>query len=248
MKKIYYLIFLAIGVSGCSVESIDSTENLLTADASAKIKAANTSTLVFLESVCAGEETLITVNFNQKTNTQGNNLPTNVKVDLMVDGEWTDIYRNNVNDVTSVSFNYTFDIAKDYTLRYSAEGGPWNPNQILTVVNCNSCEESFSYTSNENGSYTFTYIPAEDMDDAIVVFTFAQSVVASGYDWPNWNGTSSTRTETMDLDACSVYKWTVFLSGDCSGNSPNSNIWTDFKVNEVSKKNDNTPNLTQSCR
>ncbi len=33
MKKFTYLLFLAIGVTACSVESIDSTENLLTADA-----------------------------------------------------------------------------------------------------------------------------------------------------------------------------------------------------------------------
>lgn len=32
MKKFTYLLFLALGVTACSVESIDSTENLLTAD------------------------------------------------------------------------------------------------------------------------------------------------------------------------------------------------------------------------
>ncbi len=32
MKKLTYLLFLAIGVTACSVESMDSTENLLTAD------------------------------------------------------------------------------------------------------------------------------------------------------------------------------------------------------------------------
>jgi hypothetical protein len=33
MKKLIYVAFLAIGITGCSVESLDSTDNLLTADA-----------------------------------------------------------------------------------------------------------------------------------------------------------------------------------------------------------------------
>ncbi len=248
MKKIYYLIFLAIGLSGCSVESLDSTEEFTTADASAKIKVANTSTMVFLESVCAGEETLITVNFNQKTNSQGKNLPTNVKVDLLVDGEWTDIYRNNVNDLTSISFNYTFEVAKEYTLRFSAEEGPWNANQILTVNEC--CTESFSYIDNENGTYIFTYQVGEVMDDAELVFTFAQSAYVSGLseDFSQNGQNGQTYKATMDLQKCDVLEYTITLQANCSGNSPNSNVWTDFKVNDVSKKNTNTPTLVQSCR
>ncbi len=247
MKKIYYLIFLAIGVSGCSVESLDSTENLLTADASAKIKVANTSTMIFLESVCAGEETLITVNFDQKTNPQGKNLPTNVKVDLLVDGEWTDIYRNNVNDVTSISFNYTFEVAKDYTLRFSAEEGPWNANQILTVNQC--CTESFSYIDNKDGTYIFTYTVGEDMEAAELVFTFAQGAYLSGLieDFSQNGNNGQTYKAIMDLQKCDVLEYTITLQANCNGNSAKSNVWTDFKVNDDSKKNDNTPTLTQSC-
>lgn len=248
MKKIYYLIFLAIGISGCSVESIDSTENLLTADASAKITVANTSSMVFAESVCAGEETMITVNFEQRTNTQGKNLPTNVKVHLLVGGEWIDIYENSVNDVTSVSFPYLFDDAMEYTLRYSAETGPWNANQMLNVTDC--CTESFSYVDHENGTYTFTYVAGEDMPDAEVVFTFAQSAYKSGLsDDFSQNGNGQTYKATMDLEKCDVLEYTITLQANCDGNgkNENSNVWTDFKVNDVSKKNENTPNLIQSC-
>jgi len=47
------LLFLAIGVTACSVESMDSTENLLTADA--KVKLASTTSIEFDETVCVGE-------------------------------------------------------------------------------------------------------------------------------------------------------------------------------------------------
>ncbi len=236
MKKIYYLIFLAIGISGCSVESIDSTENLLTADA--KMKLTEVQNFVVPTEICAGVDA--TFSFEVAVGT-------NLQVQQLIGGEWVQVYKISQSTSNPQNFNLLFEEAGDYSLRYKIGSGGFTEKSV-TVLNCNVCEESFSYTSNANGSYTFTYIPAEDMEDAIVVFTFAQSVVASGYDWPSWNGTSSSRTESMDLDACSVYSWTVSLSGDCSGNSGKSNLWTDFKVNEVSKKNENTPNLTQNCR
>lgn len=45
MKKILYLFILGIGFTSCSVDSIDSSENLLTADAKFKANAANKTTL-----------------------------------------------------------------------------------------------------------------------------------------------------------------------------------------------------------
>jgi hypothetical protein len=58
----------------------------------------------------------------------------------------------------------------------------------------------------------------------------------------------------MDLVACTTYTWTVSLTPNCSGNSKNSNVWTDFKVNNNdgnlendSKKNDGTPNIVIAC-
>lgn len=42
MKKLTYLLFLVIGVTSCSVESMDSTENLLTADAKHQLTAQET--------------------------------------------------------------------------------------------------------------------------------------------------------------------------------------------------------------
>ncbi len=160
MKKLTYLLFLAIGVVGCSVESMDSTENLLTANASSKLLAASTSEMVFLEKVCAGEETLVTVNFPQRTNPQGRNLPSNIQVQLEIYGVWVEIYQANLNDVTTTSFNYTFADAMDYTLQYAAGPGGFYAPQTLTVEDCNSCENllvaELTCGTTKTASFTFT--------------------------------------------------------------------------------------------
>ena len=279
MKKFYYLIFLAIGVSGCSVESIDSTEVLFTADAKVKLTEVqdpmgiyagpNLKGVISVTHDCDNLYVKLTPNGADPDDVklgifQGANLPSE-------NGYSGEMQYNKANGVkVGTDWIWTFNIeAESYdpkenlNIFFTAWGGDWIGTSTLgskpnapnyhvfnfdfTSLDCDACEESFSYTTNADGSYTFTYIPAENMSGAEVVFTFAQSVVASGYDWPNWNGKSSTRTESMDFDACSVYNWTVFLEADCSGKSGESNVWTDFKVNEASKKNDNTPNLTQSC-
>lgn len=100
---------------------------------------------------------------------------------------------------------------------------------------CPGCDESFTYTANGNNSFTFTYTPAKDMIDSLVVFTFAQGTVVTGLD-ETWSTNGSTRQKTMSFTECEPVSWTVTLTPECSGHSNQSNVWTDFKVNDVSKK------------
>ena len=246
MKKLTYLLFLAIGVTACSVESMDSTENLLTADLKAKVNATSSTEMLFEENVCAGEETVITVNFPQRKNPQGKNLPTTVKIELMVEGSWLNIYEEELNDVTTTSFNYTFNDAMEYELRYSAETGPWNDSQFLEVSDC--CTEGFTYIDNGDRTYTFTYKAGEDMDNAKLVFTFAQGAYVSGLSVDfSQNGNGHTYEAIMDLEKCDVLEYTVTLSPTCTGANNSSNVWTDFKVNEVSQKANIEDKFTASC-
>jgi len=252
MKKIIYLFLLLLGVTGCSVEPIDSTENLLTADVKATIQEVGKSMNLLESEICAGEAPVFVFNFPQDTKGNGDPKDTNVKIQIETSpgsGVWESFEDLTYAGAGPEEYTYNDEILEvgTYSFRVSIGAGGFDFAATLNIVECSECEESFSYVANVNGSYTFTYIPAEDMDDALIVFTFAQSVVALGYDWPDWNGSSSTRTETMDLDACTTYEWEVELAKDCSGNSGNSNVWTDFKVNDDSKKNDATPNITQSC-
>lgn len=111
---------------------------------------------------------------------------------------------------------------------------------------CPGCDESFTYTDNGNNSYTFTYTPSEDLNDQLVVFTFAQGTVVTGLD-ESWSTNGATRQKTMSFTKCEPVSWTVTLTPDCSGHSGKSNVWTDFKVNDVTKKHAGTPNIEIDC-
>lgn len=100
---------------------------------------------------------------------------------------------------------------------------------------CPGCEESFTYTNNGNNSYTFTYTPAEDVIDQTVVFTFPQAKMVLGLD-ESWETNGSTRQKSMSFTECEPVSWTLTFTPDCSGHSAQSNVWTDFKVNNMSKK------------
>ncbi|HSI77088.1 MAG TPA: hypothetical protein VK957_14405 [Lunatimonas sp.] len=122
--------------------------------------------------------------------------------------------------------------------------GTLNTSYDLIGV-CQDCDESFDYTMNEDGSYTFNYIPSEDMNDAELVFTFAQGVVVAGLN--DWETKGSTKEMSMNLVACETYSWTVTLDTDCGGvGQPKANLWTDFKVNDESLKGD-LENITKTC-
>ncbi len=250
MKKFIFLSLLAIGMTGCSVESMDS-EELLTADAKFKVQEVDKSMNLEAVEICAGEAPVFVFNFPQDALGKGNPKDTNIKIQIETSpgsGVWESFKDLTYAGAGPEEYTYENEVLEigTYSFRVSIGSGGFLYTATLDIIECSDCEESFSYTTNEDGSYTFTYIPEEDMEDAEVVFTFAQSVVASGYHWPDWNGKSSTRTETMNLDACSEYTWTISLTGDCSGNSEESNLWTDFKVDEVSKKGE-LVNITRSC-
>lgn len=142
--------------------------------------------------------------------------------------------------VTGILADKTFTIsgtptvAGDYTYTVNTVGPCVTPfmTGTITVEEC-GCPESFSYVKNEDGTYTFTYVPAVDMEDAVLVFTFPQSAL-DGEPLTGWTYNGQTMQATMDLEACKQYSWTVSLT--CKDLNNPQNKWTDFKVNNVSKK------------
>lgn len=235
MKKLAYLLFLAIGVTACSVESMDSTENLLTADARYKVTV--TESFNVPEEICAG----VPAEFSF-TAAVGSNL----QVQQLISGVWTQVYQTSQSTANPQTFNLLFSEAGTYSLRYKIGAGGFTNAEPVIVSNCNDCEESFSYFDNGDGTYTFTYVPAENMNDALVVFTFAQGVDVSGLE--GWDGNGVTRQLSLDFVACDEYSWTVELDTNCNGGGQKeANLWTDFKVGDESKKNDETPNITKNC-
>lgn len=136
----------------------------------------------------------------------------------------------------------------EYAIVLSGQGPEAAFEVSYNLIGLCGCEESFTSVDNGDKTYTFTYTPEVDMAGAELVFTFAQSAYVSGLP-EGWAqaGQGQTMHATMDLTACEVYTWTVTLAANCSGGSGKSNVWTDFKVNDFSKKNNTEDKFIQNC-
>ncbi|MGM5468764.1 hypothetical protein ACS386_00660 [Flavobacteriaceae bacterium LMO-SS05] len=130
----------------------------------------------------------------------------------------------------------------------------FNENYSLIGVCSSECEESFSYVENEDGSYTFTYISSEDLESAEVKFTCPHITSFEALDDKtytvnpgNSHGSPTVLTWSGDIEACTEITFTLSFEADCEQtNSGKANMFTDFKVNEVSKKGSNK-NITYQC-
>jgi hypothetical protein len=202
--------------------------------------------------VCIGTPASVT-----GTVTAGSNIINGgtLQIQKLVNGIWTPTGTsvNVVAGTNTVTYSYN-TTAVTQTFRAYFDGVNSNGKQSeslgaeVTTKVCtpptSSCTESFIYTPNPNtvNTYTFTYTPAEDMTDVPVIFTFAQGTTVSGLTpefSQNGNGHAQTYSATLSFTKCEPVSWTVTLAPNCSGSSNNSNVWTDFKVNDDSKKDIN---------
>ena len=251
MKKLIYLFILAIGFTSCSVESIDSTENVLTADMKIKIQQVDKSMNLKAEEICEGEAPVFVFNFPQDT--KGNGDPKNTDVHIQVYNtdiaDWVTFKKLSYAGAGPEEYTYEDEVLAigTYDFRVSIGSGGFDYFATLDVVKC-GCEESFTYVDNGNGTYIFTYTAGEDMIGAELVFTFAQGAYASGLNADfTQNGNGQTYKAIMDLEECDVLQYIVTLNPNCSGGSKTSNVWTDFKVDDHSKKADPEDKFTVNC-
>lgn len=199
--------------------------------------------------VCTGEEVTVT-----GTVTSGEMI-TGGTIKLM---EGSTVVASAPATAGKVEFKYTPESAGTRTFKavYDRVSGYCASESAPVEVvaeDCNECDESFSYEINDDGTVTFTYKPAVDMEDVNVVFTFPQVefiTFLSGYEYESFErpgqGYAQNMQATLSFEACEAYTWTVQLL-DCTAANPVANGWTDFKVDGDSKKNDLTPNFTYSC-
>ncbi len=191
--------------------------------------------------------------------TEGNS---NAKATITIDIEGDEVEIEEVASGTTVS--HAIDLPDgwqacdvvNFTVLQEALGNPidFNENYSLVGVCSTGCEESFSYIENENGSYTFTYISGEDLENAEVKFTCPHITSFEAIDDNtysvnpgNSHGSPTVLTWTGDIEACTETTFTLSFEADCEQtNSGKANMFTDFKVNAVSKKGSNE-NITFQC-
>lgn len=241
MKKIY-LLFVAASLAACSAESVENEMISLDATVTGKNKIAAEAVaneFVVPELICVGEDAEFLINAEVGSNIQVQQYDTEL-------GDWVQVDQVNKTLTNPHITTLNFATAGEYQLRYKAGSGGFSSAYAITVENC-GCEEIFSYVDNGDMTYTFTYTPEEEMIDAKLVFTFAQGTSVSGLEsWFN-NGKAQTWHLEETLNACQTYSWTVALDANCPGKTGENNVWTDFKVNEVSKKADPEDKFVQAC-
>lgn len=125
----------------------------------------------------------------------------------------------------------------------------------VVVENCDDCEESFSYETDDNLSVVFTYVSDVDISDAEIKLTCPHITDFQVTQVVGINNVNNPTVLTFkgDIIACTPVTIEITFTPDCIYNENSEkwntpNIWTDFKVNEVSKKNVGTPNIVYSCK
>jgi hypothetical protein len=254
-KKLGLLVVTAIMLGAllysCSKEEINPAAQ--NTKSQLNLKGGNAE-FYWADPVCAGSAADFCITIQPRFNNQGKPLSQEYGIQLYDEatGTYNNILQGSSGESTPVTkcVSHTFDSPGTYYVRYKIGSGGYSSDFAVTVNNC-GCSEDFSYIDNGDETYTFTYLPAEDMSNALVVFTFAQSdrvdvsgdvSVANG-----WTINGQTYQKTMNFTKCVPVSWTVGLSPKCSGHGGQSNLWTDFKVNDISKKNANTPNIVATC-
>lgn len=144
----------------------------------------------------------------------------------------------------------------NFSILQEAMGNPIDFNESYSLVGvCSSdCEESFGYVENEDGSYTFTYMSNEELENAEIKFTCPHIISFEPLDGKTYSvnpgnsqGSPTVLTWTGDVEACTEITFTMSFEADCDQTSSGkANIFTDFKVNGESKKGDNE-NIVFAC-
>lgn len=189
-------------------------------------------------------------------NFTGNRSSFELEFDLDEDWEACDevtrkitLYKGNPNAVPqSVDFETSYVL-----LPLCDDGG--------TELDDDECEEEdFFYDQVIEGvpsgvlRYTFTYIPCEDLTGAVVKFTSPHIKGFTSLDGKFYTinkgkkrGTPTVMTWVGDIPAGGI-TFEVDFNPDCTQtNSGKANVWTDFKVNEVSKKFANSNIIAWEC-
>jgi hypothetical protein len=98
------------------------------------------------------------------------------------------------------------------------------------------CAETFTYVNKVGNQYLFTYVSPIALTDAVLTFTCPgivgyDAVVCAIEDLE----TPTNLTWTGDIGACTPITFLLTFYPNCTGKG-SLNLWTDFKVNGVSKK------------
>jgi hypothetical protein len=109
---------------------------------------------------------------------------------------------------------------------------------------CQDCVEGFSYVTTDNKNVVFTYKSEVALTGAVVKFTCPHITGFVSNDGKIYTsnpgqgqGAPTVLTWKGDIPACVAVTFNISFTPDCGQNAAGfANVWTDFNVNDVSKK------------
>jgi|SRR5690606_30469496 len=205
MKKLIYLFILGIGFTSCSVESLDSTENLLTADVVTSTGAVTISPSAGV--LCAGEVLWFSVDVNTTSNFQ---------VQQLIKGIWTQVLLAQQGQSGSVPFEVVLAEGENF-FRYTNQGtgSNWaNYPTTFTGINCDTCENTLvaDLVCGEVNTLTVTFA-AEEAGPIVIQggLTNGTTIISA---------TSADLTRNIEHSSvlnsnANVTRWEGNVDGDC---------------------------------
>ena len=214
MKKLIYLFILGIGFTSCSVESIDSTENLVVADLKGKVQSVATIT-PSSGVLCAGEVLTFTLNVSTTKTTQVQQLDAY--------GIWQQVFKSN----DGVPGSATFDIVlleKDNLFRTVIAGDGQNDAGSFFGVNCNTCDNSLEVdlVCGEPNTLTVTFTAVEagpiviqgGLTNGTTISNASSNVLTRNLTHNSVQNSNANVTRWEgDVDACEVVTITIEFTG-----------------------------------
>lgn len=207
---------LVFAFYGCSVESIDSNEEIISVDAKGKPVALDLNAFEYpKEDVCLGEN----INFAFKVPVGTNNL----QIQEFIDGEWVQVFHKSKSTLNPETFALTYPVGT-YQFRYFAGPGGHTRIEPITVVNCSNCTNSFSTTlvCDEESTLNISFYAEESgpiviqgglTNGAVIVSAESESLNRNLIHPSVRNSNSSVTRWEGDVEACNEIIITIKFTG-----------------------------------
>lgn len=186
-----------------------------------------------------------------------------VNIQQFVNGQWVTVVGNVTNIANSASYTFTptepstvaeckYQFRAIFTPGCDCDYDAANSDALCIEVLPDDCLESFTYSTTDNKTVVFTYTSPVDINGAVIKLTDPHITGYTANDGKSYTvnnpNNPTVLTWTGNITKCVPITFSITYTPDCSQNNAGfANVWTDFKVNDISKKNSATPNIKFNC-
>ena len=163
--------------------------------------------------------------------------------------------------INKTSATYTFPLASGWQacdlMNFSIIETIFNTDKPISIsgtynligICISGCTESFSYATSDNKNVVFTFVSPVSLTGAVVKLTCPHITGYTATDGKVYSVNNEKNPTVLtwkgDITACTPVTFSLSFAPDCGQNNAGfANVWTDFTVNEDSKKDITFPTGT----